>query len=170
MKPRAIIVDGYNVLRATSAYSELADRDLPAARDRLLVDAETLSGCERRCTVVFDGGSNPGSDGHPRRWGSVSVIFSPFGRTADDVVEALAARARVRKEPTVVVTSDVDVRSASAGDPVTFMAADRFLAEVAEASSRIREQVGHPSRRGPVQGRIAPRTRAELERWARGER
>ncbi len=166
MSGPALVIDGYNVIRAVSEYARLADEDMEVARARLLRDAERLA-AGRPCTVVFDGGANPGSDGQPHELGGVTVIFSSWGRSADDVVERLAARARERREPTVVVTSDSGIRSTAAGDPVTFMAAASFAEEVAESPGETSAAAG---RRAPLEERIPPETREILERWARGER
>lgn len=98
-----LVVDGYNVTKAGFAAMPLADQ-----RRRLvggLVALRARTGAEVTC--VFDGtdlathvpsGSAPG----------VRVLFSPAGRTADEVIRRLV-RAEPAGRAVVVVSSDAEV-------------------------------------------------------------
>ena len=64
---RTLIVDGYNVIRRTPPYRQLAeDDDFDAARTALVSDVAAFAHGEWRATVVFDGHANPHSDGSCR--------------------------------------------------------------------------------------------------------
>jgi predicted RNA-binding protein with PIN domain len=105
--PRAVLVDGYNVLHAIPRFAPRGG-DLSAARERFeswLSQAAAEAGV-RECVLVWDG-----RDGQQRRVGPVTVLYTGAGVSADDRLLALcrgafAARARF----TWVVSSDRDVQ------------------------------------------------------------
>jgi predicted RNA-binding protein with PIN domain len=165
---RRVIVDGYNVLRGTSRYADLARRDLDAARERLISDLGARAAEGEPVTVVFDGGSNPASDGEPRTAGGITVVFSPHGADADAVIEALAAQAREAGEEALVVTTDSATRWTALGGTVTVQRSDAFADELAGDEKSWRE---HARDGGgvTVSDRIDPATRARLSRMSRGE-
>jgi hypothetical protein len=120
-----------------------------------------------RIVVVFDGGGNPASDGAPHHLGSLSIIFSPAGVTADTVVEALALRSRDRGERAVVVTSDAATRDTVRSGTISVQSSDRFAVDLMTDSAS-RAELGTSGRRVPVARRIPPEVSATLSRWARG--
>ncbi|MBA4370741.1 MAG: RNA-binding protein [Coriobacteriaceae bacterium] len=162
-----LVIDGYNVIGAEPGYRS-ADDDLEEARARLVADAAVFAQDEWRCTVVFDGGGNPDSDGVPHHVSGVAIVFSAYGRTADDVIEALAARSRGRGEPMTVVTSDAATQSTVFGGPVMRMSAREFAASVARGASAWREHTPTSGRRGAVETRVSQDVRRRLDRMARG--
>ena len=165
---RRLIVDGYNVLHAHPAYAILAEQDLDAARARLVADLAGLAQGGPRVTVVFDGGGNPDSDGSPHHLGSLTVIFSRAGQTADTLIESLAARSRERGEDAVVITSDTETRQAVLGARVSVLSAANFL-EVLADDAAARTEAGHAgARRVTVDERIDADVREVLAAWARG--
>jgi hypothetical protein len=56
MTHRVLIVDGYNVIRSTPPYREIASQDLESARVALISDVAAYAAGEWDATVVFDGG------------------------------------------------------------------------------------------------------------------
>jgi predicted RNA-binding protein with PIN domain len=128
--PRALIIDGYNILRSAPRYAADAESDLDAARDRLVADLGARVAEGQDVTVVFDGAGNPHSDGQPTRSGGVTIIFSPTGTDADTVIEGLAASARDSGHETEVVTSDVATRWTSLGGAVIVTRASTFAREL----------------------------------------
>jgi predicted RNA-binding protein with PIN domain len=80
---RTLIVDGYNVIRRTPPYRQIAENDFDAARSALVSDVAAFAHGEWNATVVFDGHGNPHSDGLPHEVSGVTVVFSPFGVDAD---------------------------------------------------------------------------------------
>ena len=114
---KILIVDGYNVLRSGSRYRSM--RHAPdytfekynQVREALISDVAAFAGSEyRSVTVVFDGGDNPESAGKTQRIGVVKVVFSPYGSSADKVIERLAHDAREKNFEVLVVTSDATIQ------------------------------------------------------------
>ena len=137
---RRLVVDGYNVLRGTRRYVDMAERDFDAARDRLVADLGARAAEGQPVTVVFDGGANPFSDGEPHLVGGVNVIFSASGTDADTLIEALASAARDAGDETEIVTSDGATRWTSMGGPVTVTRASAFALELEADENAWRER------------------------------
>jgi predicted RNA-binding protein with PIN domain len=165
---RALIVDGYNVIRQTPPYSELAEDDLDAARTALVSDVAAFAHGEWRTTVVFDGHLNPQSTGLPHTVAGVTVIFSRHGIDADAVIESLARTARERGDETVVVTSDAQTQWTVMGGSVTRMSSGEFSGELREGSREWTEHAPAGSSSGRLEDRIDADARARMWRWARG--
>lgn len=127
---RRLIVDGYNLLHGTPRYAKVVERDIDAARDRLIADLGARAAEGEDVTVVFDGAGNPMSDGQPRLVGGVTVVFSPHGVDADSIIEGLAAEARRSGDEATVVTSDGATRWTAVGGPVVVSRSAGFAAEL----------------------------------------
>lgn len=101
-----ILVDGYSLLHAWPDLARGHARHSEPARDAL-VEVLTRYGdvVDIPVTVFFDGGGapkgTPKTPTHPR----MEVIFSPQGKTADDLIERVAYRI-VRHGEALVVTND----------------------------------------------------------------
>jgi predicted RNA-binding protein with PIN domain len=163
---RRLVIDGYNLLHGTPRYASLTERDIDAARERLIADLGARVAEGEDVTVVFDGGGNPTSEGLPHEIGGVTVIFSPWGAEADAVIESLAAAAREAGERVEVVTSDGATRWAAAGGSVIVTRATSFARELEIDESSWRRESGAPRRRTTVADTVAPRVRARLDRLA----
>lgn len=166
---RTLIVDGYNVIRQTPPYRDLAEDDLDVARAALVSDVAAFADREWHATVVFDGHLNPHSTGAEHAVNGVTVVFSRYGREADSVIEALAREARERGEETVVVTSDAQTQWAVLGGSVARMSSGEFAGELRAGDAEWREHAPAGSTRGLLEERIDAETRERLARWARGE-
>jgi predicted RNA-binding protein with PIN domain len=167
---KTLIIDGYNVIRRTPPYRQLAEDDFDAARTALVSDVAALAHGEWRATVVFDGHGNPHSDGLPHEVSGVTVVFSPFGVDADVVIEAKARTAREQGHETVVVTSDAQLQWTVMGGATTRMSADEFGSELRDADVAWREHAPAGERSARIEELIDPDVRDRLARWARGER
>jgi len=164
-----VIVDGYNVIHTDDRYSALADRDLDAARARLVSDVSAWAMSRGSdAVVVFDGGGNAASDGSAHCIAGITVRFSPAGADADAVIESLARSAREADEEAVVVTSDAATQWVAMGKGVTRMSSAQFVAEVRPGSMDWREHTPAGSPRSRIDDRIDPAVRDELAKWARG--
>lgn len=169
MGARVLIVDGYNVIRMTPPYRELAEDDLDSARVALISDVAAYAAGEWDATVVFDGGRNPHSDGMPHSEAGVTVMFSRFGTDADTVIESLSRTARERGDEVEVVTSDAQTQWAVFGRGVARRSSPEFASSLREGEADWREHSPSGSRRHPVSDRIDADVRERLARWARGE-
>lgn len=168
MSAPRVIVDGYNLLHAHPVYAAQAREDLDSARGRLVSDLAGYAEGGPRTIVVFDGAGNPSSDGAPHHIGSLTVIFSPTGVTADSSIEALAARFRERGDEVLVVTSDVATRETVRSGNVSVRSSSAFARELA-AEVMQRNESARAGRKVPVASRIDPDVSTTLARWARGE-
>lgn len=134
-RKRALIVDGYNVLRSGSRYQAISGPDYTddafnAARERLINDVIDYAGRAYEATIVFDGGGNAFSDAEFQRVGSVRVVFSKCGQSADRLIERLAHDACERGFETLVVTSDASIQNAVFGGGVDRMSSEGFCQEI----------------------------------------
>lgn len=163
---RRVIIDGHNVLCGAPRYADIAERDIDAARERLISDLGARAAEGDSVTVVFDGGGNSSSDGRSDEVGGVTVIFSPYGVEADTVIEALAAAAREVGEPAEVVTSDGATRWTAAGGSVTVTRASSFARELADDEASWRQAEARPRRRTTVSDTVDDGTRQRLDRLA----
>lgn len=162
-----LIVDGYNLLHADPGWSRRFEEDPDGTRARLVERVAAYCVGTARGTVVFDGGGNPRSDGHPHHVAGITVIFSPAGTSADSVVEVLARRGRERGERVTVVTSDAETQWAVFGVGVLRMSSAEFLRALDADRAEGRRDRARPSRQGLLQDRIDPGVRDALARWAR---
>lgn len=165
---KTLIVDGYNVIRSTPPYREVAADDLDAARAALVSDVASFAQGEWRATVVFDGGRNPQSTGTPHQTAGVTVIFSAYGTDADMVIERLARGGRERGEHVEVVTSDAQTQWAVLGGRVARRSSAEFAAELRTGEVEWREHAAAGSPASRLEDRIDPDIREVLARWARG--
>lgn len=172
---KALIVDGYNVIRNNSRYAGLgADYEggngWNKAREALINDAAYYAqGAYERCTVVFDGAGNTSSAGEPIHEAGIDVIFSPAGVSADSVIEGLAHDAREEGLEVVVVSSDFTIQSTVYGGGVTRMSAAGFGVGSEILEHEWRENAKTASEKNTVAGRIDKDTLAKLNAIVRGE-
>ncbi len=165
-----LIVDGYNVIAQDEELSALFERDPDTGRARLVDLVASYAAGTHRASIVFDGSSNPLSDGAPHHVANVIVLFSPHGTDADSVIERLARRASDRGEPAVVVTSDREIQWAVMRAGVLRTPSREFL-EVARRQARDGlEQRGAGRVTGRVEELVDEDTRRKLWRWARSGR
>lgn len=166
----ALIVDGYNVIRSADRYKVIAESDLDTARAMLISDVSAYAFGSHVATVVFDGASNPESDGTPHQVAGVEVIFSPYGKDADAVIEELAGRLREAGDDVLVVTSDSQMQWVVLGQGATRISSAQFVADLSEGASEMFEHTPSGEMRSTLDQRIDKATRDALARWARGKK
>jgi len=166
---KVLLVDGYNVIRLTPPYRELAESDLDSARVALVSDVAAFSAGEWDATVVFDAGNNVHSTGQPHQTAGVTVVFSRYGMEADTVIEALSREARDAGRHVEVVTSDAQTQWAVFGRGVARRSSAEFARDLRTEEAAWREHSPTGDTRSPIERRIDAQVRARLERWARGE-
>lgn len=165
---RHFVIDGYNVIHAGPPYRELAEIDIDAARARLVGDVAEFVGGGDRATLVFDGAGNPASDGSPHELGDLTVVFSPYGRDADSVIEAVVSADRGAGVQIVVVTSDQTTQWVTVGPDVTRRSSAEFIADLSEEGQDRADHSAAGGTRATIGDRLDAETRQALERWARG--
>lgn len=167
---RALVVDGYNVMHASDRYRMLADRDLDAARAAIVSDVAAYTQGSFEGLVVFDGASNPASDGARHEVAGVTVIFSPFGRDADSIIELEMARLRSVGREVVLVTSDAETQWVALGMNVLRVSSAQFVSDLEGHAEEGADFTPTGSLRSTLDARIDATTREALARWARGGR
>lgn len=169
-RKKTLIVDGYNVIRSTPPYREIAANDLDAARFALISDVAAYADREWDATVVFDGGSNRQSDGEPHAVVGITVVFSRHGTDADTVIEALSKKAKEQGGEIEVVTSDAQLQWSVLGGSVVRRSSAEFADELRSGEAEWREANPFGSSRARIEDMLDDATRNALEKWARGER
>lgn len=134
---RYYVVDGYNVIFDWDELHALADRDLSAARERLM---DTLCGwaafTRTQVVLVFDGYKVPGSLGEKLDYRGIHVVYTKERETGDMYIERFLQQ--VGKNDRVrVVTSDGLIQLSAVRTGVMRMSSAEFGRQVAEASDQI---------------------------------
>ncbi len=161
--PRAVLVDGYNVLHAIEKFAPRG-RDLVSARDRFeawLAQAAARAGVER-CVLVWDGRAGV----RETRAGRLTVLYTAAGTSADDrLLDLCRGPFAARHASTWVVSSDGDVREPARQLGFTTLGAMEFYRRwaspaVTNDAARGKDSSGESSARAE---RPARATRAEID-------
>jgi predicted RNA-binding protein with PIN domain len=162
------VIDGYNVLLSEPRYRDLADTDIDTARAKLVSDVAGYVHGEADAVVVFDGAANPLSDGVHHDVAGVDVIFSPFGRDADSVIEQIVAERASRGDEVRVVTSDAETQWVALGQGALRISSTGFVGRIREDAPGTEDRDDLGTTVVPLDQRIAPGVRDALARWVRG--
>ena len=101
-----ILVDGYSLLHAWPDLARGKARHSAAAREELIhILTRYQDAIGTPITIFFDGSGAPSGTPKPESNPSLEVIYSPAGRTADDLIERSAHLFRPYGE-VLVVTND----------------------------------------------------------------
>lgn len=167
---KLLIVDGYNVLRSGSRYIHMRNQEdytyekFNMVREALISDVAAYAGSEYRAIIVFDAADNPESAGKTQTIGGVKVMFSPFGSSADKIIEKLSHDARERRVEVMVVTSDASIQDAVFGGGVDRMSANGFSLEMDDLSDEAdRDSHLQVSHKNTVADRLNPDVLAKLK-------
>lgn len=133
MRPVAlvrILIDGYSLLHEWRNLAPGSSRFSAAAREALIaILTQYADALTTPLTLFFDGSGAP--PGTPKAQSSpkLEIIFSPAGRTADDLIERVAYRLREYGE-VLVVTDDLVERDTVTGFGGLSQNCAAFIAEV----------------------------------------
>ncbi len=134
---RYYVVDGYNVIFDWDELHALADRDLSAARERLM---DTLCGwaafTRTQVVLVFDGYKVPGSLGEKLDYRGIHVVYTKERETGDMYIERFLQQVG-KNDHVRVVTSDGLIQLSAVRTGVMCMSSAEFGRQVAEASDQI---------------------------------
>ena len=134
---RYYVVDGYNVIFDWDELHTLADRDLSAARERLM---DTLCGwaafTHTQVVLVFDGYKVPGSLGEKLDYRGIHVVYTKERETGDMYIERFLQQVG-KNDHVRVVTSDGLIQLSAVRTGVMRMSSAEFGRQVAEASDQI---------------------------------
>ncbi len=135
-----LLVDGYNIIFAWEELSELAERDIAAARGKLMDILSNYQGY-KRCTVilVFDAYKVEGGTREIFRYHNIHVVYTKEAETADQYIEKTVHEIGRRHQVTVA-TSDGLEQVIILGQGGRRMSARGLKEEVLSAAEEIREQ------------------------------
>jgi len=141
-----VLVDGYSVLHAWPKLARAAGRSLEKRRAVLLETlAQYADQTGKRVTVVFDGYNAKHKPEDATTPAGLEVLFSPKGKTADEVIERSVAQASGRGA-ILVVTSDGVERQIVETLGAFCMSSEAFAVEVDGALRELSKAVQEHSR------------------------
>lgn len=172
-----LVVDGYNVMRASSRYDLLIDKTtdpkhfdtdpFDRARERVIADVAAYAQKKYECYLVFDGANNLSDIPRETKSAGIHVVYSRAGETADDVIERLVYLAHQQDREVVLVTSDMTIRQTVASG-VAALSAQLLVGEL-HAGDEARDACASvpTTSKMTLEERISPEARAKLFAWAR---
>ena len=165
-----LLVDGYNIIGAWSELNELKQKDLAAARDRLVeLMAEYQGYTGYRVIVVFDAYYVQGIARKYKNY-KVEVLFTRENETADERIEKLAIELNNIKTQIHVATSDFTEQWAIFGQGALRKSARELLTEVKVIEKKIERKVRHSSEKRPASKiQLSDEVAEIFEKWRRGE-
>lgn len=172
-----LVVDGYNVMRASSRYDLLIDTTtdpkhfdtdpFDRARERVIADVAAYAQKKYECYLVFDGGNNLSDIPRETKSAGIHVVYSRAGETADDVIERLVYLAHQQDREVVLVTSDMTIRQTVASG-VAALSAQLLVGELHVGDEARDACASVPTTsKMTLEERISPEARAKLFAWAR---
>ncbi|EEO9428629.1 NYN domain-containing protein [Listeria monocytogenes] len=165
-----LLVDGYNVIGAWPELSFLKDRDLEAARDKLVEwMAEYQSYTGYQVVVVFDAQFDRGVKRKSKKY-QVEVVFTHEDETADEYIEQKAIEWKNVRTQIMVATSDYTEQWAIFGQGALRISSRELLFEIQEMSKQIGQKIKRIQEEMPKSNlNLDSDVISQLEKWRRGE-
>ena len=165
-----LLVDGYNIIGSWPELQELKNKDLAAARDRLVEKMAEFQGYTGyKVIVVFDA---YGVQGLEKKYSNyqIEVIFTKENETADERIEKLAISLSNRRTQIHVATSDFTEQWAIFGQGALRISARELQIEMNSIEKEIGNQVENIKEEKPLTKISISEEVAEIfEKWRRGE-
>lgn len=163
------MVDGYNILNSWPKLSELMEKNIQDARDELihlLNDYVGYKAC--RVIVVFDGHKVKDNPGEIYLDGRVEVIYSPFGISADHVIEREVGNL-LKEYNVIVATSDKLQQEIIWSKGAYRMSSRELLRELEETQKEYRKVIekGNTGKRNYLERNLDKDVLAKLEKIRR---
>ncbi len=135
-----LLVDGYNIIFAWEDLKKLAEKNIDAARDRLLDLMCDYQGY-RKCTliVVFDAYKVKGGREHVMQYHNIYAVYTREAETADQYIEKTVHEIG-HKHRVTVATSDGLEQMIILGGGASRLSAKGFLDEVRRTSREMQEE------------------------------
>lgn len=165
-----LLVDGYNIIGAWSELRELKERDLSAARDRLVeLMAEYQAFTGYQVIIVFDAYDVRGISRTYKNH-KVEVIYTKENETADERIEKLAGELNNIKTQIQVATSDYTEQWVIFGQGALRKSARELLIEMEQIRREIKKDVHQTMTKKPLSKISLTKEVAEIfEKWRRGK-
>ncbi|CEG25236.1 NYN domain-containing protein [Bacillus sp. B-jedd] len=166
-----LLVDGYNIIGAWPELRELKNRDLAAARDRLVeLMAEYQGYSGYRVIIVFDAHYVQGIETKVKNH-KVEVIYTKENETADERIEKLAKELNNRRTQIHVATSDFTEQWVIFGQGALRKSARELFLEMSMLEKTIEKSVRSIQETKPVTRIPISEDLAEIfEKWRRGQK
>ncbi|MBE3102919.1 MAG: NYN domain-containing protein [Bacilli bacterium] len=164
-----LLVDGYNMIGAWKELRALKTDKLVDARDRLIeMMGEYKAFTGWRVIVVFDAHLIPGIEKKKKQY-DVEVIFTKENETADECIEKLIAKLKIRRDQVYVATSDMTEQWVVFAQGALRKSARELEIEMALVQQDITEKVKSFREQRPSSKINLPDEVAEIfEKWRRG--
>jgi predicted RNA-binding protein with PIN domain len=165
-----LLVDGYNIIGSWPELRELKNKDLAAARDKLVEKMAEYQGYSGfRVIIVFDAYGVQGIEKKYKNY-QLEVIFTKENETADERIEKLAIALSNRKTQIHVATSDFTEQWAIFGQGALRKSARELLYEMDMIEKGIEKKVKKIKGNKPLSRIPLSKEIAEIfEKWRRGE-
>lgn len=135
-----LLIDGYNILFASEDLKSLAERDINAARDKLIDIVSNFQGFRREIIIlVFDAYKVHGGSEKVLKYHNLNVIYTKEAETADQYIERTSHELSKNYKVTVA-TSDGIEQVIILGSGGIRMPAKEFWAEIKNTEKQIREE------------------------------
>jgi uncharacterized protein len=165
-----LLVDGYNIIGSWPELRELKNKDLAAARDKLVEKMAEYQGYSGfKVIIVFDAYGVQGIEKKYKNY-QLEVIFTKENETADERIEKLAIALSNRKTQIHVATSDFTEQWAIFGQGALRKSARELLYEMDMIEKGIEKKVKKIKGNKPLSRIPLSKEIAEIfEKWRRGE-
>ncbi|NHM33356.1 NYN domain-containing protein [Neobacillus terrae] len=166
-----LLVDGYNIIGAWPELRVLKEKDLAAARDRLIEKMAEYQGYSGyRVIIVFDAHYVQGNEKKYKNH-RVEVIFTKENESADERIEKMAIRLNSRTTQIHVATSDYTEQWAIFGQGALRISARELLNGMNEVENKINKRVKKIQEKRPFSKIPLSDEVAEIfEKWRRGDK
>lgn len=139
LKDKYLLVDGYNIIFAFPKLRELAERNVDAARGKLLDMLSNYQGIRKwNLIVVFDAYRVAGHKTELFDYHNIHVVYTKEAETADAFIEKFAHE-NGRKYHVTVATSDGLEQIIIRGQGCFLMSARELEADIQNANDELRE-------------------------------
>lgn len=148
-----LVVDGYNIIFAWEELKSLAKTSMDAARTALIEILSNYQGYQRcKVIIVFDAYKIKGGERRQEKHGSVDVVFTKEGETADTYIERLTyemnGKYRVR-----VATSDRQEQIIALGNGAFRLSASELKGEIKRTNLEISSFLKEYARKNQIRHR-----------------
>jgi uncharacterized protein len=165
-----LLVDGYNIIGAWAELRALKEKDLQAARDRLVeMMAEYQAFTGYRVIIVFDAHYVKGTEKKYHNF-KIEIIFTKENESADERIEKLAIQLNNRKTQIHVATSDFTEQWSIFGQGALRKSARELFIEVQGIDNKIEKSVQKIQEQRPSSKiRLSSEVAEIFEKWRRGK-
>jgi len=170
-----LLVDGYNIIGAWSELKSLRDRDLEAARDRLvdtLINYTASKGYHTQ--VVFDAHFQSTPKFRETLTAYLSVYYTAYKETADTYIEKFCAtnsrQGRVAQQRLIVATSDRAQQLTVSGYGAEWLSAQQLANDVtwARRKTKTKQRSRQKSQGRFLVNALDPKAQKQLSKLRHG--